>query len=196
MGVPRAASPTTSARLSRRDAEWHLTGTAEFASDGRPCRLDYVVVCDADWRTLSGRVAGWVGTDGIEVELTADAGRWRLNGVDCPAVAGCMDLDLNFSPSTNLLPIRRLKLGVGVECRLTPPCRPGIRFLFVGSEFRPQLPSDSASQRTPLLTARGSGHLGPQRTSISKKNNMPTAHRKGPWEIPRPLWVFTMSWAD
>ena len=33
----------------------------------------------------------------------------------CPAVAGCVDLDLNFSPSTNLLPIRRLNLSVGQE---------------------------------------------------------------------------------
>lgn len=36
-----------------------------------------------------------------------------LNGVDCPAVAGCTDIDLGFSPSTNLLPIRRLSLEVG-----------------------------------------------------------------------------------
>jgi hypothetical protein len=30
-------------------------------------------------------------------------------------VAGCIDIDLNFSPSTNLLPIRRLGLQVGEE---------------------------------------------------------------------------------
>lgn len=36
-----------------------------------------------------------------------------LNEVDCPAVAGCTDIDLGFSPSTNLLPIRRLSLEVG-----------------------------------------------------------------------------------
>ena len=28
---------------------------------------------------------------------------------------GCVDVDLNFSPSTNLLPIRRLGLAVGEE---------------------------------------------------------------------------------
>jgi hypothetical protein len=103
------------ARLSPHGSGWHLTGTAVFASDGRPCRLDYMVVCDPDWRTLSGRVTGWLGTGLVEVEVTADAGRWRLNGVECPAVAGCPDLDLNFSPSTNLLPIRRLGLAVGAE---------------------------------------------------------------------------------
>lgn len=39
--------------------------------------------------------------------------RCRLNGIDPPAVAGCIDEDLNFSSSTNLLPIRRLILAVG-----------------------------------------------------------------------------------
>jgi hypothetical protein len=59
-------------------------------------------------------VSGWVGTRTIEilVERTA-SGDWRLNGREVPEVAGCIDIDLNFSPSTNLLPIRRLRLAVG-----------------------------------------------------------------------------------
>ena len=44
--------------------------------------------------------------------------RWRLNGAECPAVAGCIDIDLGFSPSTNLLPIRRLSLTVGEEAEV------------------------------------------------------------------------------
>src|SRR5712692_10326957 len=85
------------ARLFRRQSEWHLNGTAVFASDLRPCRLDYLVVCGADWRTLLARVTGWVGETVIDVEVAVDTtGRWQLNGTDCPAVAGCIDLDLNF----------------------------------------------------------------------------------------------------
>jgi hypothetical protein len=103
------------ARLSQDGSSWHLTGAAIFASDGRACCLNYSVTADARWRTLAGRVTGWVGAERIAVEVTAGAGRWRLNGSDCPAVAGCIDLDLNFSPSTNLLPIRRLGLAVGTE---------------------------------------------------------------------------------
>jgi len=72
-----------------------------------------VVTCDAAWRTLAGRVAGWIGEKTIEVEVTVSSdGRWSLNGADCPQVFDCIDLDLNFSPSTNLLPIRRLALAV------------------------------------------------------------------------------------
>jgi hypothetical protein len=48
------------------------------------------------------------------VEIAVDAQqRWSLNGIDCPRVAGCHDIDLSFSPATNLLPIRRLALRVG-----------------------------------------------------------------------------------
>ena len=91
-----------------------LAGSAVLAHDGRPCRLDYAVHCDSRWRTLSASVAGWVGRERVLVELTADAdGRWRLNGKDVPAVAGCVDVDLAFTPSTNTLPIRRLALDVG-----------------------------------------------------------------------------------
>lgn len=104
------------ARLSWQDPHWRLAGTALFAHEGRGCRVDYSVTCDADWRTTSGRVVGWIGDATVEIELHVDAaGRWLLNGSDCPAVAGCVDLDLNWSPSTNLLPIRRLRLGVGQE---------------------------------------------------------------------------------
>jgi len=102
-----------SCRLFSKGSAWHLVGTAVFAHDRQPCRLDYVVVCDSNWRTTSGRVTGWVGGRALELELAVDsARRWRLNGAECPAVTGAIDLDLNFSPSTNLLPIRRLGLAV------------------------------------------------------------------------------------
>ena len=105
-----------SARLVSKDSGWHLVGTAVFAHDGQPCRLDSVVVCDSNWRTTSARVTGWVGSQPVEIALAVDsARRWRLNGAECPAVAGAIDLDLNWSPSTNLLPIRRLGLAVGKE---------------------------------------------------------------------------------
>jgi uncharacterized protein len=103
-----------SARLVFHDAQWHLSGTAVFVESQQPCRLDYRVVCDTSWRTMAAWVAGWLGNRAIGIELRADeARRWWLNDVDCPAVAGCLDLDLSFTPATNLLPIRRLALAIG-----------------------------------------------------------------------------------
>ena len=103
-----------SSRLVRHQDLWTLAGTAVLAHEGRACRLDYSVTCDAAWRTLSGRVAGWIGDHTIQADVTLGSDRaWKLNGTDCPQVSGCIDLDLNFSPATNLLPIRRLSLPVG-----------------------------------------------------------------------------------
>jgi uncharacterized protein len=102
-------------RLAQRGQRWHLAGAAVFVTGGDPCRLDYVVECGPDWRTLRSRVTGWIGARLVESAIEADGGRWRLEGADCPAVAGCIDLDLNFTPSTNLLAIRRLDLAVGSE---------------------------------------------------------------------------------
>jgi hypothetical protein len=56
----------------------------------------------------------------VDIQVTIDAARrWQLNSIECPAVAGCIDLDPGFSPSTNLLPIRRLSLAIGQEAEVT-----------------------------------------------------------------------------
>jgi GrpB-like predicted nucleotidyltransferase (UPF0157 family) len=102
-----------SARLIELAAGPLVEGTAVFSESGQACRLDYRVVCDPRWRTLAARVSGWLGMTPVEVEIAADAARsWTLNGRPCPAVEGCDDLDLSFTPATNLLPIRRLSLAI------------------------------------------------------------------------------------
>lgn len=106
------------ARVSSQDSSWLLSGTAAFAHELQACRLDYVIGCDSEWRTVSCRVTGWLGNHSIEIDISVDStGQWRL-GTECPAVSGCVDIDLNFSPSTNLLPIRRLGLAVGEEAEV------------------------------------------------------------------------------
>lgn len=102
-------------RVFSEEERWYLDGAANFSHDQQPCRLDYLVTCDAHWTTRSARVAGRVGDKAIKIDLVVhpDRQRWLLNGVEQPAVDGCVDVDLNFSPSTNLLPIRRLNLAIG-----------------------------------------------------------------------------------
>jgi hypothetical protein len=105
-----------SARLLFQEGRWHLIGTTVMAHDQKACRLDYQVVCNSAWDTVSAKVTGWIGSETVDVDLAVDsARRWRLNGKECPEVSDCIDVDLNFSPSTNLLPIRRLALEVGQE---------------------------------------------------------------------------------
>ena len=105
-----------SARVSPGAAGWELAGTAVFAHEGKACGFNYTIACDREWRTKSADVVGWLGADAVRVNaLVGEDGRWRVDGVDIPEIAGCVDVDLNFSPSTNLLPIRRLDLAVGEE---------------------------------------------------------------------------------
>lgn len=102
------------ARLVEQDSHWLVSGVALFEHEGLPCRLDYSVRSDRAWATQHARVEGRVGGREVNVEITVDdAGVWRLNGAICPEVSGPIDVDLNFSPSTNLLPIRRLNLEIG-----------------------------------------------------------------------------------
>jgi hypothetical protein len=96
-----------SARLLSLDEGWQLEGAAAFLDDGQPCRLDYVITCDLAWNTQRATVSGWIGDRAIDIVIEAANGVWTMNGVEQKQVAGCIDVDLNFSPSTNLLPIRR-----------------------------------------------------------------------------------------
>jgi hypothetical protein len=101
------------ARLQTDGDSWLLDGAATFAHDGEPCHLDYTIRCDADWHTRSARVHGFAGERAVDVTIEVADGVWTMNGKPCPQVAACLDVDLNFSPSTNLLPIRRLNLQIG-----------------------------------------------------------------------------------
>jgi hypothetical protein len=60
---------------------------------------------------MSATIDGWVGEDVIELEIMAsEDGIWYLNDREIKNVEGCVDIDLNFSPITNLIPLRRLEL--------------------------------------------------------------------------------------
>lgn len=77
-------------------------------------RLEYEIDCTSGFETRLARVEGWIGDRDVRVEIARErAGRWLLNGEAQLQVEGSVDLDLNFSPSTNLLPIRRLKIPLG-----------------------------------------------------------------------------------
>jgi hypothetical protein len=104
------------ARLERAASEWLLEGAAVFQYESRPCRLEYEIRCDEDWLTRDVSVFGWIGETRVKVEIQVDSERrWVLNGEERSNVKDCTDIDLNFSPSTNLLPIRRFQLEAGAR---------------------------------------------------------------------------------
>jgi uncharacterized protein len=101
-------------RLEKTRAGWSLEGSAVFREDGVPAWLTYRVTCDLAWRTQQGQVRGWIGPRAVDIGVTRTSdGRWTLNGQEVSGLGSCVDLDLGFTPATNLLLLRRVNLPTG-----------------------------------------------------------------------------------
>ena len=101
-------------RLRREGGNWTLTGVVVLSYKSTACSLAYTIRCDSAWETRSVSITGSIGKRTISMRVSVDRRqRWTLNGKRIEAVSGCRDVDLGFSPSTNLLPIRRLGLSIG-----------------------------------------------------------------------------------
>jgi hypothetical protein len=108
------ASGRDACDLWRHAKGWSVTGTSIFRERADITHLHYSVNCDANWLTSSGRIQGSVNERTIDIDVTTDERRrWWVNRQAVPAVEGCVDLDLNFTPATNLIQLRRLALAVG-----------------------------------------------------------------------------------
>jgi len=102
------------ARIEQTAEGWRLTGELELDEASVRAQLIYVIECERDWRTRRAIVTGAAGGAPIRFEFAADGdGYWTLNGAPLTLVEGALDIDLGFTPATNLLPIRRLDLEVG-----------------------------------------------------------------------------------
>lgn len=100
--------------LRRQGSSWYLAGTAMLAADGVPLLVRYEVVCDDQWRTRDVLVTLTSGSQERTLRLRADEQHnWWLDGEPVPDLAGCIDIDLGITPSTNTLPIRRLDFSIG-----------------------------------------------------------------------------------
>lgn len=101
-------------RLERTANGWRLDGATAFRSEEGPACLAYEVNCDPSWQTQAGVVTGWLGARAVALRvMRTGKGLWSMNGRAVPQVAGCMDLDLGFTPATNLFQLRRVALRVG-----------------------------------------------------------------------------------
>ena len=97
-----------------------LAGTVILADEGSPLRLKYGVACAPDWTTRGVHVVLTQGAVTRHLKLVVDDDRrWWRGSEEITAVAGCLDVDLSFSPATNLLPLRRLGLAAGESRDLT-----------------------------------------------------------------------------
>jgi uncharacterized protein len=97
-----------------------LKGLVLLTYGGTIYHIEYDILCSPDWRTESVSIKGKAGSKIVDMRISADpARRWYCNGRHVTAVDGCVDIDLGFSPSTNMLPLRRLHLVKGTTIKVT-----------------------------------------------------------------------------
>jgi hypothetical protein len=105
-------------RLQDTETGARMTGVAVLSNDKMPHCVEYQITCDTTWRTLRCKLADNSTSVRTDWDIRHDGDQWTLNGVEVPAVAGCEDIDLGFSPATNVLPIKRLGLKVGESAKV------------------------------------------------------------------------------
>lgn len=100
--------------LTIRDGGLALIGTILGAEGGLPVRVEYRVLADRSGMTSAVHVRDLRGFETRTMTLERNAkGSWTVDGTGARQLRGCTDVDLGCSPSTNTLPIRRLRLGIG-----------------------------------------------------------------------------------
>ena len=94
-----------------------LAGTVLLADGGTAYEVRYAVDAETSWRTRRAEVRV---SDGPSLSLEADGrGHWSRDGRRLSELDGCIDVDLEFTPATNTLAVRRLRLapGAGADLR-------------------------------------------------------------------------------
>jgi hypothetical protein len=98
---------------------WLIEGAAAWQSVDVVAALSYRVEIDADWTSRAAHVSGFAGGRSIHLEIARGNGGWTLNGEAVPEVDCLVDIDLGFTPATNLNAIRRLDLDIGERTETT-----------------------------------------------------------------------------
>ncbi|CAN5752406.1 putative glycolipid-binding domain-containing protein [soil metagenome] len=112
---------------------WQLMGTVVVTDEQRPFRIQYTIRCDRAWQTRRVKVDITEGARLHHVDLRVDAEQgWWQAGAELTAFHGYQDIDLGFTPSTNTLPIRRLKLAIGASADVS-----AVWLQFPSLELRP-----------------------------------------------------------
>lgn len=97
------------------DPEPRARGTIVAVWEGQPIRLQYEITCDPDWVVRHVEAHLETGSNHRRMFLHASSeGVWTdETGREVPELAGCSYVDIQATPFTNTLPIRRLQLAPG-----------------------------------------------------------------------------------
>ena|SRR5215471_12441832 len=92
---------------------WTLRGTILTLASGEPAEARYEIFCDLSWDTRRADISVRDSRGQRSLRVIKENGRWSENGQLNRTLDACHDIDLEWSPSTNTIPIRRLRMPVG-----------------------------------------------------------------------------------
>lgn len=116
--------------LSEISYGWELDGEAKAMVNGFPVEVEYTVRVDREWKTRLvkikqvdyGSMPSFSSTKRCTMKRERN-GMWTVSaGNDKPRLHGIMfveDIDIQVTPATNTLPIRRLNLALGESAEVT-----------------------------------------------------------------------------
>lgn len=90
------------------DDQQVLYGKSMFFEGDRICNLNYRVRCDLSWCTQSANIKGYIDEKELRIEVKKSDSAWNINGSDEKSLHGCSEIDLGFTPSTNLMSIKQM----------------------------------------------------------------------------------------
>lgn len=102
--------------IASSDATGFRADSQLILADKGLARVGYLLECDAGWRLTRLTITLTSAGEKRTLALSADgAGHWRADGQPVPALDGCIDVDIDRTPLTNTLPIRRLPWSPGTS---------------------------------------------------------------------------------
>jgi uncharacterized protein len=98
--------------LSELNEEYTLRGTV-IVNEPAPTLINYEITCDKHWSTKRMHITQEQNGKTNSLTLkTGDQHLWFKDESSLSSMTGLLDVDLEFSPATNTLPIQRLSLKV------------------------------------------------------------------------------------
>jgi hypothetical protein len=100
------------ARVTKVATGYQLAGQSVFVDSHGPTALRYELDLTPTWSTRQGHITGFIGGRAVDTLVVRTPHGWML-GANEFGMADVVDLDLGFTPATNMVQLTRVGLSVG-----------------------------------------------------------------------------------